>query len=51
MVSFLDRLLDCITLKIKQQCNVATAIKASQAKEDGATEFKEEILEGATLAV
>jgi hypothetical protein len=30
---------------------VAMVIKASQVKEDGATEFKEEILEGATSAV
>ena len=51
MVSFLDRLLECISAKIKKKCNIAVAIKASQASEDGATVFQEEVLEGATLAV
>ena len=51
MVSFLDRLLDCITQKIKKQCNLAKAIKLSLEEENGATEFKEEVLEGANQAV
>ena len=51
MTSFLDRLLECITKKIRRQCNLSVAIKKSQAEEQGATEFKEEVLEGAVQAV
>ena len=48
MVSFLDRLLDCITQKIKKQCNLGTAIKKSCESQAA---FKEEALEGAVMAI
>ena len=51
MVSFLDRVMSCITQKIRKQASLGKAIQISKGSPDGASDFKEEVMEGATQAV
>ena len=51
MVSFLDRLMDCITQKISKQASLGMAIKMSRGSPEAGEKFREEVVQEATQTV